>query len=118
MNILGKTQVTYQQCEIWIKGVKTANKLALQNLPILWKCAVNNEHSQLGLNSTSSYKTSFTQVTENINNDVKQVICGWYHTFILKTNISIWCCGYNIHGQIGLGDTTDRYIFTTIPRGV
>ena len=42
MNILGKSQVTYQQCEIWIKGVKTANKLALQNLPILWKCAVNN----------------------------------------------------------------------------
>lgn len=42
MNILGKSQVTYQQCEIWLKGVKTANKLALQNLPLLWNSAIKN----------------------------------------------------------------------------
>ena len=42
MNILGKSQVTYQQCETWLKGVKNANKIAHQNLPLLWESAVNN----------------------------------------------------------------------------
>ena len=89
----------------------------LKNDGSLWGCG-NNERDQLGLNSTSSYISSFTKVTENINNDVIQIACGYYHTFILKKNSSTWSCGYNIHGQIGLGDTTDRYIFTIIPRGI
>ena len=42
MNILGKSLVTYRQCESWIKGIGTANKLALEVLPLLWKSAVNN----------------------------------------------------------------------------
>lgn len=42
MNILGKTQVTYKQCEKWLQGVKTANKLAHQNLQLLWNSAIKN----------------------------------------------------------------------------
>ena len=42
MKILGNSLVTYRQCETWIKNVGTANKLAIEVLPILWKAAVNN----------------------------------------------------------------------------
>ena len=31
---------------------------------------------------------------------------------------SIWSCGRNDVGQLGLGDTTDRNTFTMIPRGL
>lgn len=42
MNILGKSKVTYEQCEAWVKSVKTANPLLLQNLPLIWKAANDN----------------------------------------------------------------------------
>lgn len=42
MNILGKAQVSYKQCEIWLNNVKTANKLAHQNLKLLWDSAIKN----------------------------------------------------------------------------
>lgn len=42
MNILGKSKVTYEQCEAWVKSIKTANPLLLQNLPLIWKAANDN----------------------------------------------------------------------------
>ena len=42
MNILGKATATYKQAEAWVKSVKTANKLLLENLPMIWKCAEKN----------------------------------------------------------------------------
>lgn len=42
MKIINKPTATYGQCEAWIKSKKTANKLALENLPIMWNCAIKN----------------------------------------------------------------------------
>ena len=42
MKIINKPTATYKQCELWIKSKKTANKLALDNLPIMWDCAIKN----------------------------------------------------------------------------
>ena len=42
MKIINKPTATYKQCEEWIKSKKTANKLALENLPIMWNCAIKN----------------------------------------------------------------------------
>ena len=42
MKIINEPTVTYGQCENWIKSKKSANKLALDNLPIMWKAAVRN----------------------------------------------------------------------------
>lgn len=42
MNILGKSTATYEQAETWVKSVKTANKLLLENLPLIWKAAEGN----------------------------------------------------------------------------
>ena len=90
----------------------------LKNDGSIWSCGLNGNH-QLGLNSTTTttYK-SFTQVTTNINNDVNQIACGQYHTFIIKNDGSLWSCGYNSFGQLGLNDITQRTTFTMIPRGL
>ena len=37
-----------------------------------------------------------------------------YHTFILKNNDTLWSCGLNNYGQLGLGDTTNRATFTQV----
>ena len=42
MNILGSPSATYAQSEAWVKSVKTANKLLLENLPKIWKAAEGN----------------------------------------------------------------------------
>ena len=42
MKIINKPTATFKQCEAWVKSKKTANKLALDNLPIMWNCAIKN----------------------------------------------------------------------------
>jgi alpha-tubulin suppressor-like RCC1 family protein len=81
----------------------------LKNDGTVWACGYNNK-GQLGLNDTTN-RTSFTQVTTNIS-DVKEIICGRYHTFMLKNDSSMYSCGDNANGQLGLGDTTQRTTFT------
>ena len=39
---------------------------------------------------------------------------GYLHTFILKNDSTLWGCGSNGNGQLGLGDTDNRNIFTQI----
>ena len=68
-------------------------------------------YGQLGLGD-KNVRTAFTQVTANINNDVNQVACSEHHTFIMKNDGSLWACGSNGSGQLGLNDTTNRNTFT------
>ena len=88
----------------------------LKNDGTLWSCGYN-EYGQLGLGNTTD-RTTFTQVTTNINNDVKQIACGYYHTFILNNDGSVWVCGRNNNGQSGLGDATDITTFTKVTNDV
>ena len=88
----------------------------LKNDGSLWCCGRNN-YGQLGFGD-NYYRTTFTQVTTNINNDVKQIACDKYSTFILKNDGSLWCCGRNSSGQLGLGDTTDRTTFTQVTTNI
>ena len=84
----------------------------LKNDGSVWACGFNS-YGSLGLGDTTN-RTTFTQVTTNINNDVKQIACGYYHTFILKNDDSVWSCGHNEYGQLGLGDTTNRNTITQV----
>ena len=36
------------------------------------------------------------------------------HSLILKNDCTLWGCGYNKYGQLGLGDTTNRTTFTQV----
>ena len=83
----------------------------LKNDGTLWSCGNNNE-GQLGLGDTS-YRSIFTQITTNAD-DIKEIYCGYNHTLILKNDGTLWGCGYNHYGQLGLGDGTNRSIFTKV----
>ena len=87
------------------------HSLILKNDGTLWECGYN-EFGQLGLGDNTN-RTTFTQVTTNVG-DIKQVYCGFNHTFILKNDGTLWSCGYNEQGQLGLGDDTNRTTFTQI----
>ena len=59
MNILGKATVTYAQAEAWVKSVKTANKLLLENLPIIWKAAEGNGINPVVMLAQVCYETGY-----------------------------------------------------------
>ena len=86
--------------------------LILKNDGSLWACGYNG-NGQLGLGDTDNRNT-FTKVINNVDNDIKFVTCGYQHTVIIKTDDSVWSCGNNQRGQLGLGDTTNRTVFTEI----
>jgi alpha-tubulin suppressor-like RCC1 family protein len=90
--------------------------MIIKNDGSLWACGYN-QYGGLGLGDNSN-KTTFTKVTTNINNDVKDVACGLTHTVILKNDGSIWSCGYNNYGQLGLNDKTNRNTFTKVTTNI
>ena len=108
-------QYTFTQVTTNISDVKQIacgynHTFILKNDGSVYSCG-NNGYGRLGLGNTTTYKT-FTQVTTNINNDVKQIACGYNYTFILKNDGSVWSCGYNNIGQLGLG-TSDYNAHST-----
>lgn len=74
-----------------------------------------NDKGQLGLGDTYN-RECFEYVITNINNDVDQVICGQYHTFIIKNDRSLWACGSNNYGQLctGNNDYENHLIFEQV----
>ena len=84
----------------------------LKNDGSVWTCGYNG-YGQLGLGNTTNQST-FTKVTTNINNDVTQIYAGGYHLFALKNDGTVWCCGKNDYGQLGLGNTTSKSTFTKV----
>ena len=87
----------------------------LNNDGSLWSCGYNYS-GQLGLGTSGNYanKTTFTQVTTNINNDVKQVACGNNFSYIIKNDGGVFSCGDNTHGQLGTGGNSSRKTFDDI----
>ena len=94
--------------EIYLGGGHT---IILKNDGTLWGCGYNN-HGQLGLGDTTN-RTMLIQITTNAD-DIKSVYCSDCYTLILKNDGTLWGCGYNGYGQLGLGDTADRTTFTQI----
>ena len=85
--------------------------IILKNDGTLWGCG-DNQFGQLGLGDTTN-RSMFTQITINVN-DVKQVYCGYFYTLILKNDGTLWGCGDNRDGQLGLEDNSSRTTFTQI----
>ena len=89
--------------------------LILKNDGTLWGCGYNTQ-GQLGLGDTN-WRAILTQIITNTDN-VKSVYCGESHTIILKNDGTLWGCGANNYGQLGLGDKTNRKFFTKITNDV
>ena len=97
-----------------VKQIACSNEglFILKNDGSVWSCGYNG-YGELGLGNTTN-QSSFIQVTTNINNDVKEVVCGGGHSFIIKNDGSVWACGLNGVGQLGLGNITNKTTFTKV----
>jgi alpha-tubulin suppressor-like RCC1 family protein len=65
-----------------------------------------NYYAQLG-DSTRTDRSSPVQTIAGGTN-WKQVATGYYHTAAIKTDGTLWTCGYNGYGQLGDSTTTER----------
>ena len=81
---------------------------------IKFACGLN-DYGQLGLGDDYNRNT-FTAVPALPDGKVaKQVIPGFRHTMILVEDGTVFACGNNDYGELGLGDTTNRDTFTAVP---
>ncbi|GHV69990.1 chromosome condensation protein RCC1 [Spirochaetia bacterium] len=83
----------------------------IKNDGSLWAAGYNH-YGNLGLQGDEIIP-AFTRVT-SAGNGVKAVAAGNRHTVILKNDGSVWTTGNNYFGQLGLGDSADRFAFTAL----
>ncbi|MGN1373220.1 MAG: hypothetical protein ACI4VK_04130 [Candidatus Coproplasma sp.] len=72
----------------------------------VWVCG-NNENGQLGLNSANSSVSVLTQVAQSMDNYSKWAV-GGSHIVALKKDGSLYLCGSNAAGQLGLSTSTEK----------
>ena len=93
--------------------------IAIKNNNTLWSWG-SNGYGQLGLGDSDSFGTKdrITPTQLGTNSDWNYVGCSNWHNLAIKTNGTIWSWGYNMKGQLGLGDegspATDRNTPTQI----
>lgn len=81
----------------------------------LWGCGYNL-WGQLGDNSIANRYSPVQTVMRGV--DWKQVSCGYYFTATVKTDGSLWMCGYNLEGELGDNTLSHRSSpVQTIARG-
>ena len=66
----------------------------------------------LGLGSQIKQVDKITQIKTKLK--FMDICCGNNHTLGLDCNGKIWSWGWGLHGQLGHGDTNNRYIPTQI----
>jgi len=72
----------------------------------------SNGYGQLGVGYTVNRETWVR--LEGINEPVKQVVAGGYHTLVLLMNGRLMVCGYNDSGQLGLNESEGRDTLTPV----
>jgi autotransporter-associated beta strand protein len=75
-----------------------------------------NANGQLGINTTS-YKSVLTQMKISSNNNIMipysiKIACGNSYTVVLMSDNTIWSCGQNNYGQLGVGDLSIKLVLT------
>ena len=112
-NTTNKT--TFTQVASNVKSVHARysyHVIIVKNDNTVWTCGYN-KYGQLGLGDTTN-RSTFTQIPSITASDIKKIETGYYVTAIIKKDGTLWICGYNGYGQLGLGDTTNRSTLTKI----
>lgn len=74
-----------------------------------------NLFGQLALgNDTNQFTPQLININSYNNEKVLKISCGNCHTLLLTENGNIYSCGYNIHGDLGLGHNTSTNTFQSI----
>jgi len=71
----------------------------------------SNEYGQLGVPTRYGEQPFIglpTHVPSLLREVVVQVACGFQHTLVRTSTGTVYSCGKNSYGQLGLGDTCDR----------
>ena len=95
------------------------HSLAIKTNGTLWACGHNDE-GQLGLGGGAD-ESNFTQVGQGTS--WTKVSCGTSysrslgHSLAIKTDGTLWACGFNDQGQLGLGNTASRDTFEQVGTG-
>jgi len=63
-----------------------------------------NSLGQCGFDSSSEKIVPQTPIKTGFDSPIKAVTCGLGHTIFLNENGAVYVCGWNINGQLGLGD--------------
>ena len=71
-----------------------------------------NEYGQLGLGDNNNNRNLPTLLMQD--KEIQNVVCGGYHSFIIKESGELFAFGYNKYGQLGLSDDEDRKIPTLL----
>jgi alpha-tubulin suppressor-like RCC1 family protein len=93
-----------------------AHTIVLMTDNTIWGCGYNF-YGQLGIATNDNVnKYVLTKMnTSNIGGTTpKSISCGDNHTIVLMTDNTIWGCGYNFYGQLGIAvnDNMDKYVLT------
>lgn len=68
-----------------------------------YACGFNSSNNSLGTSDNSTYVMKLTKM-KDIDN-IKKVSCGYDSTLILKNDGTVYGCGSNLEGQLGLGSS-------------
>ena len=90
-----------------------ANTFIVKNDGSLWVSGYNN-YGELGLGHEETVRT-ITQVTTNINNDVKEVSCGGVTAMLVKNDGTLWACGKNAYSSLAIPDVSETATFIQVP---
>jgi alpha-tubulin suppressor-like RCC1 family protein len=88
-------------------GPGDSHTAAIKTDGTLWTWG-GNSYGQLGNIALSLSLNISTPIQVGSLSNWAQVACGLGNTFAIKTDGTLWSCGYNTRGQLGLGDTTNR----------
>jgi alpha-tubulin suppressor-like RCC1 family protein len=88
------------------------HSIFLRNDYKVYSCG-NNFFGQLGTNNNIKYYQPRAMSGTN-NNIIIDISSGAYHNLLLTSNNSVFSCGRNNYGQLGLNDNTNRTTLTKI----
>ncbi|MDR2638642.1 MAG: hypothetical protein LBC09_02245 [Helicobacteraceae bacterium] len=71
-------------------------------------------HGELGLNQPDRKFRAFTEISTLKDKKIIAIAAGVSHSLALSAGGKIYAAGHNGYGQLGLGDTTDRAVFTEV----
>ncbi|NDC56780.1 MAG: hypothetical protein EBZ69_08255 [Alphaproteobacteria bacterium] len=77
------------------------HSLFLKKDRTVWGCGTN-EFGQLGIGGELDNQYTLQQVIKATN--IKQIATGYIHSLFLKYDGTVWGCGYNEFGQLGIGN--------------
>ena len=87
--------------------------IALKADGTLWGCG-RSFYGELGLN-ISGLSAVVMEMTQELSlSSWECIAAGTGTSFAIKSDGTLWCCGYNNYGQLGLNDFTNRRVFTQV----